>query len=408
MHDISFKGFAGVALKGDVSGNENDPSVLLVHGVGQSRDDWNDVADALRKAGRRVLRVDLRGHGESEWPEDGRYDFDACVEDLRCVLAQMASRPVVVASSLAGWIATAVIGEDGAHLASGLVLVDAPPESEAGSSERSDAAIKALTEPPLSSGRFDPRFQETFYSGDLVQRVQSAASTIRLPVLFVRGALSRISPADEAGRFAGRFADAEYAEVREAGHAVATDAADLFNATLLDFLERRVPRSVPEYRSGSDARTLRDAMGCFATGVTVVTSKDADGEPVGLTANSFTSVSLDPPLLLVCIANTSKSRAALEVAETFAVNVLHIGQQPTSNLFAKPGEDRFSQTPWETGQHDVPLLSGALANFECRQHAIHEGGDHIILIGEVMRAKFDPRRDPLLYFNGKYRRLHFA
>ncbi|KJS24588.1 MAG: flavin oxidoreductase [Hyphomonadaceae bacterium BRH_c29] len=177
---------------------------------------------------------------------------------------------------------------------------------------------------------------------------------------------------------------------------------------MLDFLERKVPRFAPEYRQGSDARTLRDALGCFATGVTVVTALDAEGQPVGLTANSFTSVSLDPPLLLVCIAKTAGSLAALEAAENFAVNVLHIGQQPTSNLFAKSGEDRFSETPWRRGHNDAPLLTGALANFECKRHALHDGGDHVILVGEVVRARFEPRRDPLLYFRGKYRRLHFA
>ncbi len=408
MHDISFKGFAGVALLGDVSGADDDPSVLLLHGVGETRAVWDDAAEALRKAGRRVLRVDLRGHGKSEWPDDGRYDFDACVEDLRCVLAQMASRPVVVASSLSGWIAVAAIGEEGAHLASGLVLADAPPETDDGESGKTHEAWKAVVDSAANQTAFDPKFLEDFRSDDALKRVQKSAGAINLPVLFVRGALSKVTPPEAACRFAERFADAEYAEISQAGHTVATDSSDLFNATLLDFLERRVPRSVPEYRSGSDARTLRDAMGCFATGVTVVSALRADGIPVGLTANSFTSVSLDPPLLLVCIANSANSKAALESATTFAVNVLHIGQQPTSNLFARPAEDRFAETPWEPGQHDVPLLLGALANFECRRHAIHEGGDHIILVGEVVRAKFDPRRDPLLYFNGKYRRLHFA
>ena len=90
------------------------------------------------------------------------------------------------------------------------------------------------------------------------------------------------------------------------------------------------------------------------------------------------------------------------------MNVLHIGQQPVSNTFAMPGEDRFSQTPWQEGQHGSPLISGALANFECIKFDLHDGGDHVILIGKVERAKYEPRRDPLLYFKGKYRRLHFA
>ncbi|KCZ46136.1 MULTISPECIES: alpha/beta fold hydrolase [unclassified Hyphomonas] len=401
MQPVSFKGFGGAALKGDALGSPDDPAVLLIHGGAQTRAVWDNVADALVKAGRYVIRIDLRGHGESDWPSDRRYDFEALVEDLRAVLAQMASRPVVVAASVGGWAATAALGEEGAHLAAGLVLIDSVPDMDF------DAACRpenAAPEKPC----FDPAFAETFDPETAEARVSDAATQIKMPVLFVRGAKSELSGVDEAHRFLGKLENVEYAEIREAGQMVAAERADMFSATLLDFLERRIPRFAPEYRQGSDARTLRDALGCFATGVTVVTTLDEEGQPVGLTANSFTSVSLDPPLLLVCIAKSAGSLNAMEAAENFAVNVLHIGQQPTSNLFAKSGEDRFAATPWRRGHNGAPLLSGALANFECRRHALHEGGDHVILVGEVVRARFEPRRDPLLYFRGKYRRLHFA
>jgi len=185
-------------------------------------------------------------------------------------------------------------------------------------------------------------------------------------------------------------------------------AAEPIDAALLDFLERAQPLGVPEYREGSDARTLRDALGCFATGVTLITARAADGTPVGLTANSFTSLSLDPPLLLVCIARSSSSIAAFEDATQFAVSVLQIGQQLASTRFAKRDERRFLDGEWEDGENGVPLLKGALVNFECARHAAHDGGDHIILVGRVTRARFEPRRDPLLYFRGKYRALHFS
>jgi len=162
-----------------------------------------------------------------------------------------------------------------------------------------------------------------------------------------------------------------------------------------------------EYRSGSDPRTLRDALGCFATGVTVVTCVDEAGGPVGLTANSFTSVSLDPPLLLVCIARAAGSAVPLTAAPNFAVNVLSTLQQPDSITFSTRVEDRFNRTRWALGEHGVPLLEGSLSVFECARHAVHEGGDHLILVGEVRRATFDPALDPLLYFRGSYRRLHF-
>ncbi len=406
MAQSQFKGFAGVAIRGDRLGDPDDPLVLLVHGGGQTRDIWRDAAAALVKAGRQVIAIDLRGHGESEWPVDARYDFGAYVEDLRAILAQLPSRPVIVGASIGGWVAAVAIGEDGGHLASGLILVDAPPNLDLSNIRKTAGALRAASE--TARGAWDPRMLDRFHLEDALKRFKAAAPNIRVPALFVRGALSDITDAASAGHIVDQIPGAEYAEIGDAGHLVASDRGDLFSATLLDFLERRIPRFVPEYRSGSDARTLRDALGCFATGVTVVTAFDENGVPVGLTANSFTSVSLDPPLLLVCIAKTSGSLKAIQITDHFAVNVLHIGQQPASSLFALPGEDRFRHTPWKRGRHDAPILSNALANFECRRHQMHDGGDHIILVGEVVRATFDPRRDPLLYFRGKYRRLHFS
>ena len=169
--------------------------------------------------------------------------------------------------------------------------------------------------------------------------------------------------------------------------------------------EPPVPSS--EYRTGSDSRTLRDALGCFATGVTVVTCLDSAGQPVGLTANSFTSVSLDPPLLLVCIAKQAASASAMIGASHFAVNVLQTGQQPASIRFATRHEDRFGPNDWSPGEYGAPVLDQSLGVFECAGHGVHDGGDHHMLIGRVVKARFDASLDPLLYFRGSYRRLHF-
>ena len=162
-----------------------------------------------------------------------------------------------------------------------------------------------------------------------------------------------------------------------------------------------------EYRSGHDPRTLRDALGCFATGVTVVTCLDADDNPAGLTVNSFTSVSLDPPLLLVCVHKMAASAEALTSASHFAVNVLQTGQQPASIRFSRRDEDRFGATPWSCGEAGAPILLDSLGVFECERFAVYEGGDHHILVGRVVKASFDAGLDPLLYLRGRYRRLHF-
>jgi flavin reductase (DIM6/NTAB) family NADH-FMN oxidoreductase RutF/pimeloyl-ACP methyl ester carboxylesterase len=388
-----FKGFAGIRLESDDIGSGFDPAVVLLHGPGQTRADWEGVALALREAGRHAINIDLRGHGGSEWPEDARYDYNAYVEDVRAVLAQMRTRPVVVAATLTGWVAAAALAEDAATLATGLVLVDLPDND-------AREVVQGLAG-TMGAGQFDPRLFDRFDTSGAAATLSAAAAQLSIPVLAINGAFGS---AGAPAAFIAQLPDAEAVAIEDSG----LDRTETFNALLLDFLERKQPRFVPEFREGSDARTFRDALGCFATGVTIITAMDADGQPIGLTANSFTSVSLDPPLLLVCVANNAGSAAVLRDAERFAVNVLQIGQQPTSNRFAGKGEDRFANTPWEVGEFGTPVLTGSLSSFECARDAVHDGGDHFILVGRVLKAMFEPRRDPLLYFRGKYRRLHFA
>jgi flavin reductase (DIM6/NTAB) family NADH-FMN oxidoreductase RutF/pimeloyl-ACP methyl ester carboxylesterase len=388
-----FRGFAGIRIEADDIGTADDPSIVLLHGPGQSRAVWNDVALALHQAGRHVINIDLRGHGGSEWPEDGRYDFHAFVEDLRAVLAQMRTRPVVVAASLAGWIAMAALAQEASTLAAGLVLLDLPGAEEI-------ASVPSMIE---KSGQY-----ALAGTSAVIESVSGAASQINIPVLMVFASSLANGGDGSVGALAASLPDSEAVALEEAEIYASADQTEAFNGVLLEFLERKQPRFIPEFREGSDARTFRDALGCFATGVTIITAMGADGQPIGLTANSFTSVSLDPPLLLVCVANNAGSAPVLRTAERFAVNVLQIGQQPTSNRFAGKGEDRFASTPWEVGEFGTPVLSGSLSSFECARDAVHEGGDHFILVGRVLKATLEPRRDPLLYFRGKYRRLHFA
>jgi len=151
-----------------------------------------------------------------------------------------------------------------------------------------------------------------------------------------------------------------------------------------------------------DASAFRNALGNFATGITVVTTRDpASGECVGVTANSFNSVSLEPPLILWSIAKTARSRDAFSRAEHFAVNVLAADQVSLSNHFASRQPDKFAQLDFELGAGDVPLLEGCAARFQCRKVSEHEGGDHVILIGEVVQFD-DTGRAGLLYHRGAY------
>lgn len=400
-----FKGFGGVRLEADISGDENDPAILLVHGAGQTRAVWGTVAEGLVQAGCRVVSLDLRGHGGSEWPEGGRYDLAAHVEDLRAVLAQLGSRPVVVAATFGGWIASIALSVDGSNLAAGLVLVDMPVRSDPQVAKDIGERLRKVG---TKVSDWDNRALDGVDLDAVSAQLLDAGPSLKLPTLVIRGGISWVRQAEGTKEFDKSLPDAEVFEVADADLLVMTDRTEALLAHLLDFLERKQPRTANEFRAGSDARTLRDAMGCFATGITVVTALGDDGAPIGLTANSFTSVSLDPPLLLVCIANTSGTAHRLREAEHFAVNMLQTSQQPTSNRFAGKGQDRFAATAWHSGETGVPLLDGSLGSFECKRHAVHQGGDHFILIGEVVRAQYEPRRDPLLYFRGKYRRLHFA
>ncbi len=405
----SFEGFGGVELVADIYGRPDHPTILMLPGATQTRSVWRETALALAEAGRCVICVDLRGHGDSERPSDGNYSLDAFVSDIIAVLAQLPSRPVIIGSTFGGWLALTAISEADSPIATGLVLTNPFRDIRELPANALQKEVDLEVERNRQSDAFDPRIYEGgFDVRALHNRMRQGAAQLRVPTLIVRGAEDDLSTSESASELVELFFNAEYAEIEDGGHYVAFEKSEEFNAELLAFLERKVPRTPPEYRTGSDARTLRDAMGCFASGITVLTTQAENGVPVGLTVNSFSSVSLDPPLVLVCLAKRANSLPAFLSHPAFAINVLHMGQQPVSNLFAKKGEDRFAQTKWETWDQDVPIISDSLASFECLRVNVVEQGDHIILIGQVTKARFEPRKDPLLYFSGQYRRLHLG
>ena len=151
-----------------------------------------------------------------------------------------------------------------------------------------------------------------------------------------------------------------------------------------------------------DAKFLRDALGNFATGVTIVTTRH-DGRNIGLTANSFNSVSLDPPLVLWSLAKKSSNIDAFTNVDAFAVHILGADQELLSNRFATPGIDKFEGVDFEKGIDGVPLLRDCAARFECRTAYRYDGGDHIIIVGEVLDLEHS-EKEPLLFHRGKYAR----
>jgi flavin reductase (DIM6/NTAB) family NADH-FMN oxidoreductase RutF/DNA-binding IclR family transcriptional regulator len=153
--------------------------------------------------------------------------------------------------------------------------------------------------------------------------------------------------------------------------------------------------------SAIDKRELRNVLGAFTTGVTIVTTRDANGTTHGLTANSFSSVSLDPPLVLWSQSLGSSSYAAFRDAEHFAINILADDQIAISNRFAKSGVDKFTGIVWAEGVGHVPVLAGTAAHLECSKVAAYPGGDHVVYLGRVERIGRSGRR-PLAFSGGRY------
>lgn len=151
-------------------------------------------------------------------------------------------------------------------------------------------------------------------------------------------------------------------------------------------------------------RRLRDAFGCFPSGVTVVTLSDGEGRPTGITVNSFSSLSLDPPLLLFSVGCQQISCRWFEAQDAFTVNVLAADQESLAWQFAKPLKDKFQGVDWREGANGAPVIEGALASFECRKWSIMEGGDHKIVVGEVTGFTAG-EGDALMFFRGTMRNL---
>jgi 3-hydroxy-9,10-secoandrosta-1,3,5(10)-triene-9,17-dione monooxygenase reductase component len=158
--------------------------------------------------------------------------------------------------------------------------------------------------------------------------------------------------------------------------------------------------------AAADARSFRDAVGRFATGVAFVTAAP-DGEPAGLIVNSVASVSLEPPLVSFCPARSSLTWSRMRRAGRFGINVLGRQHEPFARRAAPAGADRFAGLDWESGRGGVPLLADAIASLECEIVAEHPAGDHWIVVGLVDGLRISPARDPLVFFAGEFGALQY-
>jgi pimeloyl-ACP methyl ester carboxylesterase len=278
---IGLAGAEGVLLAADVYGDPSGPPVAFFHGGGQTRHSWHSTANALGRNGWRAFSVDLRGHGDSQWPEDGDYSVDAFSSDVLAVVSAI-GRPALVGASLGGVAALLAVGESIEDLVTALVLVDIAPRIEPegalrigdfmrermddgfGSVEEAAAAVAAYNPhrpPPAdltglarnlrrrSDGRWvwhwDPRFlqrptggpDETRVSLVPPERLEAAARSLRVPTLLVRGRMSDVLSEEGAQEFLDLVPHAEYVDVAGAGHMVAGDRNDVFNDAIVRFLD---------------------------------------------------------------------------------------------------------------------------------------------------------------------------
>ena len=157
---------------------------------------------------------------------------------------------------------------------------------------------------------------------------------------------------------------------------------------------------LPESRFSSPE--FRAALGMFATGVTIVTARDESGRPFGLTANSFNSVSLDPPLVLWSLARRASTMPAFTRGSHYAINILSADQRTLAERFSRPAADRFSGVAFRQGRSGAPLLDGAAALFECANRSRYQEGDHVIFVGEVEHCEHRAGVQPLIFHGGRY------
>jgi pimeloyl-ACP methyl ester carboxylesterase/flavin reductase (DIM6/NTAB) family NADH-FMN oxidoreductase RutF len=403
------------------------PAVVLIHGVGLQKGVWEPQAAAL-ETDYDVIALDLPGHGSSSRPPASPRLADYA-DAIRAVLDEFGiERAHVVGHSMGALVALefALTYPDKTL---GVVAINAVFCRTA----EQRAAIAARVA-KLQDGARRPDWSSTitrWFGSPVPPAVQNAAEhvwrlltesdsvgyarTYRLfseadaehagrlsrlapPALFITGTDDPNSTPDMSEAMARLAPQGRLVVMPEARHMMTLTHAEAINRELRAFLMSATREiSAPPV----DPSGFRKALGSFLTGVTVVATLQEDGAPRGFTANSFASVSLDPPLILVCVAKTASSYPIFSAADHFSVNILAEHQTAISGLFASKRADKFSAAGWRRGPAGSPILEEVAAWFDCRRHDVIDAGDHAILVGQVVG--FEERAiNPLGYCKGAH------
>ncbi|MDQ0475360.1 alpha/beta fold hydrolase [Labrys wisconsinensis] len=412
------------------------PAVVLVHGVGMQASVWEAQIAALARH-YDVVALDMLGHGGSSLPpaDAGLADY---ADQVLALMDGLGLRKAhLVGHSMGALVALEFALSHPSRLASVIAVnaVFCRSEAQRRSIEERLAALEGEAGLPSWAGTIarwfgepvppewsaaaatvralldgvDPvgyeRTYRLFATADAAHRDRLAG--LAAPALFMTGAGDpNSSPAMSEAM--ARLAPHGRAEiVPHERHMMTLTAPGEINRRLLAFLGEAGAKGQAKDgietapAAGFDRLAFRKALGTFLTGVTVVATLQEDGEPRGFTANSFTSVSLDPPLVLICIAKTASSYPVFSAAGHFAVSILAETQADVSSLFATRNADKFARAAWRKGITGSPILADVAAWFDCRRHDVVEAGDHIILIGEVLGFDQAPA-NPLGYCRGAH------
>jgi len=431
MEFTKLYGFNDTGIAAYTGGNPKNTAVVLIHDEGQTHYEWSALARDLIRKGYRVISIEQRGHGQSDRSED--YSIDALSADLLNIIKSLDIKPIVVTSGSSVDIALRA-SRQGSNIegTSGISALIVAHMYQEGNNELErftnlsnalsqgvvdmPAAIQLCTEykfkdmtpsalhpyMKFNSGQWfwhgDPCYQDSRFCKGIAPTL-SQQSEVSIPTFIV----TADELESEKSRLLRCFSNKQIIHVDQYRSRLrAVNDRDEFDQAICSIIEKSI---IEQSDDPMRAQDLRRALGSFATGVTVISTKDSNGLPIGLTANSFTSVSLDPPLVLFCIDKRSKNLTAFETAPAFAVNILSHEQAAISGRFASKDEDRFALTPWETWDLNVPIIQHSSASFECERHNVVDAGDHLVFFGKVHNTLMNNQHDPLLYYKGKYREV---
>jgi flavin reductase (DIM6/NTAB) family NADH-FMN oxidoreductase RutF/pimeloyl-ACP methyl ester carboxylesterase len=413
------------------------PAVVFVHGVGLQASVWEEQISTLSKH-YDVIAIDMLGHGGSSLPpSDARLsDYS---DQLLAVLDQLGLQQAhVVGHSMGALVALEFALSHPSRLAS-VIAMNAvfcrnleqrkaieerlvALESAAGNVSSWNGTIARWFGEPVppawsqAAARTQAllevvnpvgyqRTYRLFATSDDVHRHRLVG--LAKPALYLTGADDPNSSPEMSQAMARLTPQGKAEIVPGERHMMSLTAPDEINSRLLAFLWQAGSSTAREEGMNTarivdfDRMAFRSALGSFLTGVTVVATLQDNGEPRGFTANSFTSVSLDPPLVLICIARTASSYPVFSCADHFSINILAETQADVSSIFATKNADKFAKVTWHQGPSGSPILDKVAAWFDCRRHEVVEAGDHIILIGEVLGFDQAPA-NPLGYCRGAH------